>query len=409
MVACHNDNYDLIEFLMGLGASSLDEASPTNFGQAGLQRSLYRLSVHKALCSSSYIMLNYKDPLHQAFHMRLEAERLTEVDEELSDEYHNLTTKCETFSEEYLSCVATDKELECLLSMNNPNKHGEIPPPGGPVTRILYAISTNQKAFVAHRFCQQAIDEAFTGGIPWRGLGLLSKIAICCLGVVVLPLYWVATIFLPPVLYSVSFLRWLDCPVAKFASAFVGYILFAIIVSFNCVSIYSFVDADPETSRAELFCNVYVSLWIVGRFFELVIQSFKLGFSSVWGDLWNRYDSLTMMLFLISTVTYFAGAGTRTTYSSLNDGVVKTYEITFAFGTLLVLQKSLYWLGFQEDLGKLNILLGFSLGIIVRFFMIFSIFQFSFAVALNSIMWKENILYARNCIEVRNTPSATLL
>ncbi|XP_075250492.1 transient-receptor-potential-like protein [Convolutriloba macropyga] len=404
MVACHNNSYELIEYLFSLGAFPIDEDS-SNFGQDGLQRSLYRLSVYKAICSPSYIMITHQDPLHQAFKMRTETHRLSIVDEELSEEYRVLTSKCEKFSEEYLSCVATDKELECLLSMNNPNVDGEVTPPGGPVTRILYAINTNQKKFVAHRFCQQAIDESFTGSIPWRGQNLFIKIGISIIGVLILPFYWILNIFVPP---NISWLQWFEVPLLKFASAFVGYLILAIMTAINCINLTSWVPAnneDPSTYSegaisefGQWVCNLYVFAWLVGRFFEFVLQAMKLGFSSVWGDTWSRYDILTMLLFLVSTLMYWSGAAGSEDYASLHDVSTQSYEICFSLGTLLVLNRSIYWVGVTESLGKLNILLGFALGIIVRFFLIFFIFQFSFAIAINSLMWKENIIYALECI-----------
>ena len=404
MVACHNNSYELIEYLFSLGAFPIDEDS-SNFGQDGLQRSLYRMSIYKAICSPSYIMITHQDPLHQAFKMRTETHRLSIVDEELSEEYRILTTKCEKFSEEYLSCVATDKELECLLSMNNPNVDGEVTPPGGPVTRILYAINTNQKKFVAHRFCQQAIDESFTGSIPWRGQNLFVKIGISIIGVLILPFYWIFNIFAPP---NISWLQWFEVPLLKFASAFVGYLILAVMTAINCINITSWVPENNEVPSdyrngaisdfGAWVCNVYVFAWLVGRFLEFLLQALKLGFSSVWGDTWSRYDLLTMMLFFVSTLMYWSGASNGVEYASLHDTATQSYEICFSLGTLLVLNRSIYWVGVTESLGKLNILLGFALGIIVRFFLIFFIFQFSFAVAINSLMWKENIIYALECI-----------
>lgn len=415
MVACHNNNYELIEFLKSLGAVPIDEES-SNIGQDGLQRSLYRLAVYKAICSPSYIMITHKDPLYQAFKMRTETARLSVIDEELSEEYKILTEKCEKFSEEYLSCCATDKELQCLLSMNNPNVDGEVNPPGGPVTRIMYAIITDQKRFVAHRFCQQAIDEAFTGGVPWRGQNIFVKICICILGILLLPFYWVLNVFIPP---GVSFLQWFEVPLLKFASAFVGWLMLALVTTLNSVNFSSWVpddNKDPSTykdgaisSGLSWLCNVYIFFWLIGRAVEFIMQIVKLGLTSCFSDTWNRYDLYTMTLFFFSCIFYFAGGSSDDTYASLNDSMVQFYEITFSLGTLLALNKSIYWLGISESLGKLNILLGFAIGVIAKFFMIFFIFQFSFAVALNSLMWKENVMFGSRCAVERPEGSGSEL
>ena len=408
MVACHNNNYELIEFLFNLGAHSIDESS--NIGQDGLQRSLYRLAVYRALCSPAYLMIIQKDPLYQAFKMRNETHRLSIIDEELSEDYQKLTESCEKFSEEYLSCVATDKELQCLLSMNNPNVDGEVTPPGAPVTRIMYAINTNQKRFVAHRFCQQAIDEAFTGSIPWRGQNIFVKIGICILGVLLLPIYWILNIFIPP---GVSWLQWFEVPLLKFASSFVGFLMLALVTTLNSVNFTSWVPSDtkdPSTykqgaisSEASRLCNVYIFFWLIGRILEFIMQSVRLGIGSVWGDAWNRYDAYTMICFFFSCIFYFAGGNSNSEFASLNDSMVQFYQITFSMGTLLALNRSIYWIGISENLGKLNILLGFAIGVIAKFFMIFFIFQFSFAVALNSLMWKENVIFGSRCVADSNS------
>ena len=408
MIACHKNDYELIELLFSLGAFPI-ETDLSIFGGDGLQRSLGRLLVYRAVCSAAYIMITYQDPLYQAFRRRSEVQKLSEIDENFSLQYEKLVTSLDKFGTEYLSCVSTDKELQCLMSMDSPNIDGDLSPPSGPVTRILYAINSSQKPFVAHRFCQQAIDEAFTQTIPWRGKGVFTKMVTATFALILLPIFWTLNILLPPSCLNFTFIKWFDVPLMKFISSLCGYMILVVMTALNCINLKGCTPKEGQTScgehdglvssYGEWICNIYVFFWLVGRLVEMLTQWIKVGFSSLWGDPWNHYDVLTIVLFTLSSMVYWSGGSNDTSgYGSLHDPQVQLYEICFSLGTLLVINRSIYWVGVMESLGRLNVLLSFALGVIVRFFLIFFIFHFSFAIAINSLLWKENYNFAASCL-----------
>lgn len=140
MLAAHQDNYDLVEFLLSQGYS-IEEPHPRSCvcdscnGMGSLEKALYRLNGYRALASPVYLSLSYladcknrdklsstesspsNDVVYQAFVLNGRLDRLAREEYEFKKDYSNLSTRCEEYAVALLNLCRNMKEIGCVMTM----------------------------------------------------------------------------------------------------------------------------------------------------------------------------------------------------------------------------------------------------------------------------------------------------
>ena len=138
MLAAHQDNYELVKFLLSHGYS-IEEPHPRSCACdscdaiGSLQKDLSRLNGYRALASPVYISLSYlndcenvdlsskhcriSDPVYQAFVLNGKLDRLAREEYEFKRDYTNLSIRCEGYAVALLNLCRNMAEIGCVMSM----------------------------------------------------------------------------------------------------------------------------------------------------------------------------------------------------------------------------------------------------------------------------------------------------
>nr|XP_006813868.1 PREDICTED: short transient receptor potential channel 4-like [Saccoglossus kowalevskii] len=144
----------IIKLLLDYGAVMPDPAvvSPRS-EPSSLQSSLTRLHIYQALSSEAYISLTSVDPIGDAFVLSVTLRKLSKEEYEFSQEYEEMSIRCEQFAADLLAQTRDQREIRSVLEYDSKLDAESVYDES--VQRVTEAVNYRQKKFIAQAHCQQ--------------------------------------------------------------------------------------------------------------------------------------------------------------------------------------------------------------------------------------------------------------
>ena len=403
IIACIVNNIDLIKLLLEKNTEKLYmEAEITG---TTLHDCRKRIRLLQALSSPGYISLTCEDPVGTCFQLSKLAQWLANCEQELAEEYLEVADHCETLAAEFVNAVEDSFDIMTLLSIETNVETGKIGL-GAPLCRLKAALDGQHKRFVAHSHCQLALADEFIKGVKnWRHLDSAAKLRKTLLMVLCTPIWAFFCIVLPP---THSFSVYLKIPFVKFLANIVIYFIILMIIVSEQITVTSpnetvfrspeFVHGSPLRWK-EIVC----STWLLGQIVEEIKSMTRLGYSLYMSNAWKMLDLFICIVFSIAFTartmdvvgSSASGVFDRQKWRFLDPLLV--YEATVCLGTLLAVNRILYYFRSHRLLGKLQMCLGASFGEITKFMALFVVMYLSFAAAINALYWKDQFTAVNAC------------
>ena len=403
VIACIVNNIDLIKLLLEKNAEKL-YMEPEIKGTT-LHDCRKRIRLLQALSSPGYISLTCEDPVGTCFQLSKLAQWLANCEQELAEEYLEIADHCETLAAEFVNAVEDSFDIMTLLSIETNVETGGIGL-GAPLCRLKEALDGQHKRFVAHSHCQLALADAFINGVKkWRHLDSSAKLRTTLLMVLCTPLWAIFCIILPP---THKWTVYLKIPFVKFLANIVIYFIILIIIISEQITVTSptetvfrspeFIHGSPLRWK-EIVC----STWLLGQIVEEIKAMTRLGFGLYMANAWKMLDLFICIVFSIAFTARtmdVIGTSALTVYDRQKwrflDPLL-VYEASVCLGTLLAVNRILYYFRSHRLLGKLQMCLGASFGEITKFMALFVVMYLSFAAAINALYWKDQFTAVNAC------------
>nr|XP_006813867.1 PREDICTED: short transient receptor potential channel 4-like [Saccoglossus kowalevskii] len=149
-----------LRLLLDYGAVMPDPAvvSPRS-EPSSLQSSLTRLHIYQALSSEAYISLTSVDPIGDAFVLSVTLRKLSKEEYEFSQEYEEMSIRCEQFAADLLAQTRDQREIKSVLEYDSKLDAESVYDES--VQRVTEAVNYRQKKFIAQAHCQQYLIGKF--------------------------------------------------------------------------------------------------------------------------------------------------------------------------------------------------------------------------------------------------------
>ncbi|XP_050530406.1 short transient receptor potential channel 3-like [Daktulosphaira vitifoliae] len=192
----------------------------------GLGAADQKLSVFRAISNPAYIALTSKDPVLEAFRLSRLLRRHGNVDRIFKSDYESLDLQTRKFAVNLVGMCRSSTETQLLLS----NREGCTFFGAFPYHRLVLAVDTKQKEFVAHAYVQQTLEASWSGDwYEWKRMGLVRK-AVVALGRIPMLIPVVLIHLLAP--YS-RYGRWYSLPVNRLLNYMASYAIFLALLTYE--------------------------------------------------------------------------------------------------------------------------------------------------------------------------------
>lgn len=388
ILACQCGHYEIIELLIERG-HRIEKPHPPDClcvdckakftDDDSLHTESYRLDLYRAVCNPAYISHSTIDPILSAFLLSQELTRCSRVSPEFRPSYEELAQEISSFAVELIGCCRTTEEMNMVLRQSSgveASIHFVYP-------RLALALDLKQKEFVAHPNTQQLLESAWHGEWhEWRFKNSTKRFIIAIIRIFMLPFMWIMCLFMP----RHNMVKLWNVPVNKFITHNASYFIFLVIIFMQSNGDKLGQKRAPPDSGLEPFIIAYVA----GYVFNNVRLCAILGPKRYFTNLWNVFDLIMCVNFIITFVFWYASYA-----DAIKNGQVdleRKYwhhldplllaEGFFALGVIMAFYRLLYLCRINYYLGPLQISIGKMHADIAKYLTIFTITILSFSIGL---------------------------
>ncbi|XP_070534602.1 short transient receptor potential channel 4-like isoform X2 [Ptychodera flava] len=304
---------ELPQLLMEKGAPPI-EISEYNTEKHTVQRSVGTLNIYKALASEAYISYietekkERSDPFGRAFELAVELRTLSSTEYEFRQEYSDLAEKCEQFAADLLGQTREAEELRTVLNHDSyqgiaadDSRTKDLP------AKVIYAVKTDQKKFVAHPYCQQELIERWYSGLAdWRDRNAIRNFLLSILIMIFYPILCLIYLIVP----VGKFRRFMRTPYIKFLTHTASYFYFLFILIMMTQDFRSYGERSElgklwmrqmqhqERGPLPSLFEYLLIIWVAGMLWREMKELWSTGFRQYFSDAWNFIDFIQLGLYL---------------------------------------------------------------------------------------------------------------
>ncbi|XP_070558494.1 short transient receptor potential channel 4-like [Ptychodera flava] len=384
-VAAEKNDFPMVKLLLERGATPLRRPAFPNGTHEDLLDDEMRLQTYHALCSPAYLSFAYKDPVAAAMLLSGNLRSLTrsrEIADTSKSKYKKMRGRVKLFALDVLKCCQTSEEVSTLMN-GEVNQTEECLGNGKPnLTTLRRAVNASAKEFVAHYKCQKVVKREWLRGQPdWHtrnGFGWTILYAIYCFFMYACLMPFFALIYVVAPCSPIKYL--LDTPKAKFIARVFAYLEFLVLIMTS-----KFVlPYNPTLSLAQLneILTAAVLIFAVGFLWAEVGWMYVGGLKAYFSNFLN-YVNIAVLLVI------FVDFGVALLGELVDTDIVAVIALDLLSAVALVL----ICLRFLENclisayLGPLLLLFVSMRKDVTRFFCLFAVTVFSFALGFNYLYY----------------------
>ncbi|CAH1777258.1 unnamed protein product [Owenia fusiformis] len=397
VLACHYDNYDIIQLLLSNGGKIDDphdfdcqcqecKRDGDEFGEF-LETSRKRINTYRALASPGYICQTSDDPMLVAFKLAHGFDKLYVHEPVFRKEYKSLADQCREFAVDLLDQCRASEEVYHILRRPEgaESREGararEFP-------RLHLAIEYEMKDFIVHPNCQQVIQTLWTEYVPdFMRRSMLEQIWYFTWRLVLLPVMILLYLVAP----KASFMKSMRSPMNKFLSDTASYVAFLGLLFANMMTTETRKRGQHPGDAIEWL----IIVWVVGLLWNHAKVLWGQGRVAYFKTLWHIYDIVMIGTFVLTFVcwaisyTWVRIAGTS--YADelrrfwFAEDPILLAEGFFSIGTVLAFGRIVYLFQMSQILGPLQISLSRMLDDILQILLTFLLTMFCFASGLTRL------------------------
>ncbi|XP_023310335.1 short transient receptor potential channel 4-like [Anoplophora glabripennis] len=338
-----------------------------------------KLNLYRAVCNPAYICYSTHDPILAAFHLSEELKQCSFLVPEFRLAYAELAAEVSNFAVDLIACCRSTNEMELILSQSAGMKSAKL----FVFPRLVLAMDTKQKTFVAHPNTQQIVEAAWCG--DWHDYKIKPftfKLLYPFLRIIVLPVITLMNLITP----NHSLVKHWSTPRNKMISHIAAYIIFLLLIFFESNLDKTGQKRKPPNSGLEPVIMVFVAgnVWSVIRM--LILQ----GPSRYLKKLWNWHDIISNFLFVLTFLfwlaSYFDAVHNdqvdleRKYWHQLDPLLIA--EGCFAIATIMAFFRLIFFCRLNYYMGPLQISLGKMCADLAKYIIVFVIVILSFSAGL---------------------------
>ncbi|KAJ8913569.1 hypothetical protein NQ315_017120 [Exocentrus adspersus] len=338
-----------------------------------------KLNLYRAVCNPAYICYSTHDPILASFHLSQELKECSFFVPEFRLAYAELAEEISNFAVDLIGCCRSTNEMELILSQSAGMKSAKL----FVFPRLVLAMDTKQKAFVAHPNTQQIVEAAWCG--DWHEYKIkpfTMKLLCPILRIFLLPVITLMNLITP----NHPMMRHWNIPLNKMISHIAAYIVFLILIFLESNIDKTGQKRQPPDSGLEPVIMVFVAgnVWNVVRM--LILEGPTRFFRKLWN--WHAVinNCLFILTFLFWLASYFDAVHNdqvdleRKYWHQLDPLLIA--EGCFAIATIMSFFRLIFFCRLNYYMGPLQISLGKMCADLAKYIIVFTIVILSFSAGL---------------------------
>lgn len=349
-----------------------------------LTESINRINAYRGLTSPTYLISISGDPILTAFNLAKDTEFLSRELPENQKEYLDMSKQCSKFALDILNQCRDTEEIQTVLQQ----KEGFNDPRPHRFSRLHLAVQYGQKEFVTHSSCQQVLRSMWVDGLgSWYYWTFRERAFHVIKHALFTPFVCLGFIFIPKadVIYPLS------VPLNRFIYAATSYLVFLSLLIVTLLNDRRYDMHSPAT-----WTEIAVGCFVVASSFSIAGNLMSVGIKNYFRSWWCAFDLIMYFLFLVTEALWFSVFMYNCVYVS---DTISTYnrmewpwyhplllgEGVYAVASMMAFSRLLLWCHINSRVGPLGICIKYMITDVIRFFMVFFVIMFAFAIGINSI------------------------
>lgn len=338
-----------------------------------------KLNLYRAVCNPAYICYSTHDPILAAFHLSQELKECSFFVPEFRLVYAELAAEISNFAVDLIACCRSTNEMELILSQSAGMKSAKL----FVFPRLVLAMDTKQKTFVAHPNTQQIVEAAWCG--DWHDYKLKPftfKLLYPLLRIFILPIITLMNLVTP----NHSLVKHWNIPLNKMISHIAAYLVFLLLIFFESNIDKTGQKRKPPNSGLEPIIMVFVA----GNTWNVIRMLILEGPSRYFKKLWNWHavinNTLFVLTFLFWLASYFDAVHNdqvdleRKYWHELDPLLIA--EGCFCIATIMSFFRLIFFCRLNYYMGPLQISLGKMCADLAKYIIVFVIVILSFSAGL---------------------------
>lgn len=338
-----------------------------------------KLNLYRAVCNPAYICYSTHDPILAAFHLSQELKECSFLVPEFRLVYTELAAEISNFAVDLIACCRSTNEMELILSQSAGMKSAKL----FIFPRLVLAMDTKQKTFVAHPNTQQIVEAAWCG--DWHDYKLKPftfKLLYPLLRILILPIITLMNLVTP----NHSLVKHWSIPLNKMVSHIAAYFVFLILIFLESNLDKTGQKRKPPHSGLEPTIMVFVA----GNIWNVIRMLILEGPSRYFKKLWNWHAVINNILFVLTFLfwlaSYFDAVHNdqvdleRKYWHQLDPLLIA--EGCFCIATIMAFFRLIFFCRLNYYMGPLQISLGKMCADLAKYIIVFVIVILSFSAGL---------------------------